>query len=664
MAEPVAIGDVLAFLETLPSGFATGPREQLAVREMLLRLLELGELPADRQRWKTLIAPLVCGNEEQQAEFYSRFQARLAVAEPKKPDVPEKPPRRWRREAIAAAFLLVLLGGAGWRLQQLFGPVPNPPMPPAPAFLVPLEKKPVPATTDVLYAAQVRTSEGLPLRGATVWAPADRAAAQPRTVLTGAEGRFRIQMGAGPFRVLVVHPDYEPAYIEQAQAEIRVGPLRAARRVLTLNPGQTVRRYPLWLSLTLAAIPFLGALAVLWWNEQRRAKFASFEAELDLKPVTVHSRSEEDKLFERVDVAALARELRKRRPEPTGQLAAEATILRTAARAGLFTPVKLERKVGREYLVLVERKSGRDQQARFWACLLDRLAGRGVWLDRYFFAGDPRVCEAAGGERAWVGLPELAALHPRHELWVLAASERFFDSITREPAPWLKALARWPERAVVRLTTGSAEDEVQLRDLGFAVTLGSVAGLAGLEDQQVAEEYLAPYPLALEDSEARWMPGAPPATDKEVRSLLRQLRAWLGGNGYRCLLASAVYPALAWNLTLHLALHLIPADREETLARLVRLPWFRHGRIPEWLRVALVRELKESEAKRVLELLRGFVAHKSTPAAGESGGLELVKPGAGTAAKRKRDYVYLSFLYGRKPDPRDLEAPGWLKRLL
>lgn len=672
MAEGLSIAAILSFIEKLPSGFANGPRELLAVRELFLRMAELGELPADKACWKTLLAPIVCGDEDQQAEFYSRFDAEFAERREPVPPAPNgpavaPPPEIPWRAAIAAVVCLSVFGFGGLWLARLFQPISEPPMPKAPVSFL---KPPMPETPrtprPVLVAeARVTSPDGLPLSGATVWAPMDLVTNQQRRVTTDAQGRFRVPMGAGPFQLLVSHPDYEPVFLERAQDEIRVGRPRSERTVWEMVPASAVRLFPAWISAALGAIPLFAALWLLWRNEKRRAMLESFEGPLDLQPVRIHARSQEEELFRDADVAILARELRKRRPEPTGRLAVEPTIARTVERGGVFTPVRLERKVEREFLVLVERKSDRDQQARFWDCLLQRLVSRGVAIERYQFAGDPRACEAPGAERAWVRLSELAALHPGHELWVLAAAERFFDAVTGEPAPWLEELARWPERAVIRLTEGTEEDEAKLRESGFAVAPASVAGLTGLQDERGAvREETPPYPLALEDGEARWMPGTPAATEREIRSLLRQLRAWMGGNGYRLLLACAVYPELAWSLTLHLALALIPERREDVLARLVRLPWFRHGRMPEWLRAAMVREMTDADAARVLAALREFLRHKTSAAAAGRGELELVRPDRGRAGAKKRDFVYLAFLSGRKPNARELEAPEWWRRLL
>lgn len=519
-----------------------------------------------------------------------------------------------------------------------------------------------------------------------------------RVATTGHDGTVRIwpisstpvgasASGLPPSPILATHADYEPVYTELAFAGqlniIKLGRLKAARRVLVFapNPPPPHRRFPRWVSIVVALIPVLAALVFFLLlrerDRQRKAFLQQWETHLDLQPVRVHTRSEEDELFQAAEVSDLARELRRRRPEPTSQIAVEPSVRETAERAGLFTPVHRQRRTAREYLVLFESKGERDQQARLWTCLLDRLASLDVWMERYSFRGDPRLCDAPYGERGWVRLEEIAAQHPRHELWVLSTPQRFFDTTTRQPAPWVPALSRWPDRAVLNVATESAEDREKLGALGFAMTAASVAGLACLASDAtrlVRQSSSAPYPLILGRDESRWLQGPKPRGEsgaRELRSLDRQLRAWLGSNGYRCLLACAVYPGMAWNLTLHLALTIIPvAEREQTLSRLVRLPWFRHGRMPQWLRAFFTEKLDPAEHARTVSLLRDFLNRKAqAKVAPASSGLNFARReiAAELGAQGKpptRDYVFLSFLLGQKPRLRDLEAPAWLRHLL
>jgi hypothetical protein len=105
----------------------------------------------------------------------------------------------------------------------------------------------------------------------------------------------------------------------------------------------------------------------------------------------------------------------------------------------------------------------------------------------------------------------------------------------------------------------------------------------------------------------RWlMSEAPP--EAEQAELLRQLRAYLGPQAFLWLAAAAVYPQVSLALTEFLVPFLASAGAEEAdtsteskdataqrhevwLLALMALPWFRHGQMPDWLRLGLLRTL-------------------------------------------------------------------------
>src|SRR5262249_34833806 len=87
---------------------------------------------------------------------------------------------------------------------------------------------------------------------------------------------------------------------------------------------------------------------------------------------------------------------------------------------------------------------------------------------------------------------------------------------------------------------------------------------------------------------------------------LEALRAHLGEEAFQWLCACAVYPELHWNLTLYLATLPCMDDgliSEANLLRLVRLPWFRAGSIPDDLRSRLIQKLDNRKEKAVREAI-------------------------------------------------------------
>jgi hypothetical protein len=195
--ETAVISGVLGFLDTLPAGFAIGPREQMAVRELMLTLIDSGAMPADRGRLKTLLAPLVCGDPDQQREFYARFDewARPAPPPPPPVELPKAP--RWSFAIMAFLFVATVVA-MGAEVRRAFWSIPELAMPRVsiPSPCLGCEEIGRPAVN--ILSGVVRTPDGLtPLRGATVRVPAGRAIREYPKLVTDAGGRFAMETRTG-----------------------------------------------------------------------------------------------------------------------------------------------------------------------------------------------------------------------------------------------------------------------------------------------------------------------------------------------------------------------------------------------------------------------------------------------------------------------------------
>src|SRR2546423_3683309 len=80
----------------------------------------------------------------------------------------------------------------------------------------------------------------------------------------------------------------------------------------------------------------------------------------------------------------MAQELRRYRQHDAYDLDVKRTIEGTIQQ-GLFTPAYASRKSLTEYLVLIDRASFEDQQARLFNELTERLSRNNVFIERYFF---------------------------------------------------------------------------------------------------------------------------------------------------------------------------------------------------------------------------------------------------------------------------------------
>ena len=118
-----------------------------------------------------------------------------------------------------------------------------------------------------------------------------------------------------------------------------------------------------------------------------------------------------------------------------------------------------------EYLVLVDRASVRDHQARLIDGLIDRLVVDDVFVARYDFHRDPRLCYPRRPGASPLTLDELAARHPHHRLLIFSDGSGLMSPVTGEPVFWAEQLAHWPGRA---LLTSEPPEHWGYRELALA----------------------------------------------------------------------------------------------------------------------------------------------------------------------------------------------------
>ena len=376
-----------------------------------------------------------------------------------------------------------------------------------------------------------------------------------------------------------------------------------------------IARQLFWLLLAV----FLAALARWFWQSTWRQRF------LARHPVRITPEQEDyfarvpSKLrgFSSVAFQHAAQQLHKHRELDQPHLDIAATIQRTIAAHGVFTPVFRAHKALPEYLVLIDRASYRDQHSQMVDLLLQKLLDYGLYIERFYFDADPRRCYAANQPAVPLRLDSLQARYPQHHLLVFADSRHFFDPLGR-PAPWLAKLEHWAQPVLFTPSPQWDYYTAALEQAGFALFTTGQAGLAQLvahlarsdvRRQRVADDG---YPDLLQQRPLRFVERHTPAP-ATVETLLAQLTAYLGADGYHWLCALAIYPELHWQLTLGLAPDC--AEQETLLLKLTRLPWLRHHYLPDWLRRVLLTRLPASaqaQLRQDVEQLLGALQEKSS----------------------------------------------------
>jgi hypothetical protein len=94
----------------------------------------------------------------------------------------------------------------------------------------------------------------------------------------------------------------------------------------------------------------------------------------------------------------------------------------------------------------------------------------------------------------------------------------------------------------------------------------------------------------------------------------------LGARLFLLVQAVAVFPRVEPALTIYLGERLLWRDQplldDKRLLQISRLPWFRAGYMPDWIRLALVRRLDKDRINRILELLQTFPQPIENPRTG------------------------------------------------
>jgi hypothetical protein len=248
------------------------------------------------------------------------------------------------------------------------------------------------------------------------------------------------------------------------------------------------------------------------------------------------------------------------------------------------------------------------------------------------------------------------------------------DPSTVGPTGWVRDLNTWSDRAILCDLDLYGWSRIRWNEqrLGSPVVAPTLAGIGAWADgkTQITEANAADrasFPRMLAELPERWLTQfAPP--ERQVAELCNTLQDYLGLDGYDCLRACAVYPILCWPLTLFFASRLAAdtAERTRILERLVRLPWYRDGSMPDWLRIRLVAGFSPRQEDYVRALLDQFL---NGPARGSRGAIEQVEPIEvvrrwSRNARPIRDPIFLSFLGKKRLDRLSVRTPKNWRRLL
>jgi len=368
----------------------------------------------------------------------------------------------------------------------------------------------------------------------------------------------------------------------------------------------------------IAVAAIVGVLLLRWWSLRVVDLYLvrqKTSGNLVLERFTVASES--SGLFESASLFRTCQQLRRHSLVPAGEIDVRRTVEATIRSGGVLVPVSRMRPVLPEYLILIERSSYDDQLACLITELSDQLLENGVWLDEYFYDADPRCCTPGSAANETVTLDDLAARFACHRLIVFGSASNFIDPLTGRIADWIDIVESWPDRTLMTLNGPSEWGPVEsLTSASFRILPAGTRGISLLIDEQIAlpiardASEMVPLPESFSDRPMTWLDDAEPY-EETLDELFRHLREYIDADGWFWLRACAVYPEIRWNIVVHLGKSLSGRDgqplmNESRIVAIARLPWFRFGRMPDWLRRHLVDGLTSSQETEIQKALQSL----------------------------------------------------------
>ena len=365
----------------------------------------------------------------------------------------------------------------------------------------------------------------------------------------------------------------------------------------------------------------LGAqLVMLWakWREERRRKLVT-TPEAHTNPPYVWNIELPDlagaiSLGE--GIQRVLTRLRRRAYDEREKLDMPATIRATVRRGGMadFRYQPLTRPP--EYLLLIDRQSGRSHRAALFDYLFEAFRQQDVLVERFFFQGDIRACTNEMHPEG-MGLRELHHRYPGARLLIISDGYRLLNARTGKVNTWAsRLLGNWKEYALLTpRPPGAWGRRERLLRSQLPVVPATLQSLTFLLEQWSArdEADFDQWPAYVEDVQRE-----PMVLEGDLVTTLKKhydpaMLQWIAG--------CAIYPELHWDLTLLIGRTMSTSERSlltlDSVQELLRLPWFNEGRMPEAARLVLLdwlqREHPDTE-NRLREVIHEQFQQQEPPA--------------------------------------------------
>lgn len=329
----------------------------------------------------------------------------------------------------------------------------------------------------------------------------------------------------------------------------------------------------------------------------------------------IHTKEQNIKLYTEEEFYETSRKLRAREEGPARDLDLDETINNTISSRGY---PNLSYKSGSrpsEYLILIEKHSERDHQAMLFDQLVLEFSQQDIYIERYFFEKDPRLC----WKEQYVDdiyLEELHKKYPDNRLIIVGDISAYFNPLRIDLADWTKLLNKWKYVAIVNpqnpLGWGRREVELANHFTLVPATVDAIGQLVEIfqEDKKPSLRYWLDqnrYPLPPSEDDADLIDSLQRYFDTTFSGTRENYQAGQGTGLFNWLCSLAIYPELSWNLTLLMGESFSSKTARivtpQNLIKMVSLPWFREGYMPDEVREELIEAMdkkKELQARQLI----------------------------------------------------------------
>lgn len=559
-------------------------------------------------RLKTLLAPLFASDAFQQEEFYRLYDAYLAKfplqeessrvsnsttsGKAQAPGWTLKTFSRRRIYIILQLLFLALVGIAGFRSLDCY-----------------LETRSLRQTWQCVLDTQPLSRQGppeVPAQDSSLW--------EVESPLVTEQGSDQDTPPIPHSSDSLLRRKKSSAYLSQ---QIRLEPADPIKPDLSSLQKPWYTRYELILRI-LVALFFLSFAVLVEIRDRLKKRLMMVEDRRRKPPLFWKAKPAQspNALQQSREFFEAARVLREREPFLSKEIDVERTVEQSTEQGGILDLAYQVHSRPPEYLVLIEQKTPKDLLAQLYQHLCQELRQQDLYLDRYFFDGDPRICwqERYADEHY---LEDLLRQLPQHRVVIIGDSELFFDPMGDNLANWIPMLDRPKPVFIMTPKSPSAWGwrEKVLQDQ-FLLLPATIDGLARIPEVLTKStpasmrywQQFGSYP-PIGDEVEKW-------TIKDLELYFNQcsqltnnqpLNIPTGKQILNWCCACGVHSELSWELILRLAGALEEEGHSlrspQALYQLLRLPWFRQGEIPVEMREAMTEHLDDESLRKTRETI-------------------------------------------------------------